>query len=117
MNEILEYLRWRIESLEKALDGIPNTKSLSWRQRRLGRMFFEIRLAECREILGVVERMVDDLYKDCQLPFDSSPEPEPDAHSCREYADAYGYCQVCGAVVHGSLADYEIHGYDPPGTY
>ena len=42
---------------------------------------------------------------------------DPDAHSCRAEADSSGYCQVCGAIVHGSLADYEEHGYDPPGTY
>ena len=42
---------------------------------------------------------------------------EPDAHSCSANADAYGYCQICGAIVHGSCADYEEHGYDPPGTY
>ena len=42
---------------------------------------------------------------------------EPDAHSCSANADALGYCQVCGAIVHGSVADYEVHGYDPPGTY
>ena len=39
---------------------------------------------------------------------------EEDVHSCRAEADAYGFCQVCGAIVHGSLADYELHGYDPP---
>lgn len=42
---------------------------------------------------------------------------EPDAHSCRAESDEYGICQVCGAIVSGSLADYELHGYDPPGTY
>lgn len=41
---------------------------------------------------------------------------EPDSHSCSANADSYGYCQVCGAIVHGSLADYEEHGYDPPET-
>ena len=42
---------------------------------------------------------------------------EPDAHSCCAESDEYGICQVCGAIVSGSLADYELHGYDPPGTY
>ena len=37
-----------------------------------------------------------------------------DAHSCRAEADAYGYCQWCGAIVSGTSADYEEHGYDPP---
>lgn len=41
-------------------------------------------------------------------------ELEPDAHSCRAECNAYGYCQVCGAVVSGTLADYEERGYDPP---
>ena len=41
---------------------------------------------------------------------------EPDSHSCSSNADCFGYCQVCGSIVHGSIADYEEHGYDPPGT-
>ena len=40
-----------------------------------------------------------------------------DAHSCSAEANEYGICSVCGAIVHGSLADYELHGYDPPDTY
>ena len=40
-----------------------------------------------------------------------------DAHSCRAEADEYGFCTVCGAIVSGSSADYELHGYDPPDTY
>lgn len=38
---------------------------------------------------------------------------ESDAHSCRANADPYGVCQVCGAIVPGTAADYDIHGYDP----
>ena len=34
-----------------------------------------------------------------------------DAHSCRAHADADGVCQWCGAVIHGSVADHELHGY------
>ena len=41
---------------------------------------------------------------------------DPDAHSCSANADADGYCKICGAVVHGSLADYDLHSYDPPDT-
>ena len=41
-------------------------------------------------------------------------ELEPDAHSCRAECDAYGYCQVCGAIVSGTSADYSERGYDPP---
>lgn len=37
-----------------------------------------------------------------------------DGHSCSANADSYGFCQVCGAVVSGTMADYDIHGYDPP---
>ena len=44
-------------------------------------------------------------------------EEDPDAHSCRAEADACGICSVCGAIVHGTSADYELHGYDPPDTY
>ena len=44
-------------------------------------------------------------------------ESDPDAHSCRAEANEYGICTVCGAIVSGSSADYELHGYDPPGTY
>ena len=42
---------------------------------------------------------------------------DPDAHSCRANADNYGICTVCGAIVSGTLADYELHGYDPPDTW
>ena len=45
------------------------------------------------------------------------PEFEPDAHSCRAEMNDYGICSVCGAIVCGSLADYDLRGYDPPGTY
>lgn len=38
---------------------------------------------------------------------------DPDAHSCRAEANDYGVCQWCGAIVSGTLADYELHGYDP----
>ena len=38
---------------------------------------------------------------------------DPDAHSCRAEANDYGICQWCGAIVSGTLADYELHGYDP----
>lgn len=41
---------------------------------------------------------------------------DPDAHSCREHMNDYGICTWCGAVVHGTSADYDIHGYDPPDT-
>lgn len=40
-----------------------------------------------------------------------------DSHSCRANADAWGYCQVCGAIVYGSVAYCEEYGCDPPGTY
>ena len=42
---------------------------------------------------------------------------DPDAHSCSACADDYGLCSVCGAIVHGTSADYELHGYDPPDSY
>lgn len=42
---------------------------------------------------------------------------EPDAHSCREHMNAEGFCTWCGAIVHGTSADYSIHGYDPPDSY
>ena len=38
---------------------------------------------------------------------------DPDAHSCRAEANEYGICQCCGAIVSGTIADYELHGYDP----
>lgn len=40
-------------------------------------------------------------------------EEEYDAHSCRAEANEYGICQWCGAIVSGTTADYELHGYDP----
>jgi len=116
MNIILEYLRWRIEFCEQSFERVGKISRLSKREKRTERENLCARISECREILNAVEGMVGNLCKDCVLQWDSSPELDPDAHSCREYADADGYCQVCGAVVHGSPADYEIHGYDPPGT-
>ena len=38
---------------------------------------------------------------------------EYEAHSCSAEADEYGFCSVCGAIVHGSQADYELSGCDP----
>lgn len=43
------------------------------------------------------------------------PEFEPDgdfwdAHSCSMFADAYGYCQFCGAAVYGSAAYRDLYG-------
>ena len=38
---------------------------------------------------------------------------EPDVHCCRLEASDYGICQVCGAIVPGTSADYDLHGYDP----
>ncbi len=53
---------------------------------------------------------IDDL-----IPLYGLPEEEnPDAHDCRANANEYGICTVCGAIIHGSIADYELHGYDPP---
>ena len=46
-----------------------------------------------------------------------APHEEYDAHSCSAEADEFGFCTVCGAIVHGSQADYDLHGYDPPDTY
>ena len=37
-----------------------------------------------------------------------------DIHSCRENASAYGICEVCGRILPGTAADYDLHGYDPP---
>ena len=39
---------------------------------------------------------------------------EPDSHNCRANDNGSGYCSVCGAIISGTLADYEEHGYDPP---
>lgn len=39
---------------------------------------------------------------------------EPDSHNCRANDNGSGYCSVCGAIIPGTLADYEEHGYDPP---
>ena len=46
-----------------------------------------------------------------------SEEEEADVHSCSANSDGYGFCTVCGAIIHGSQADYELYGYDPPDTY
>ena len=66
-------------------------------------------------------RLFIEFNRDKNLKFHSIGEyendVEPDAHRCSANMDAYGYCQICGAIVHGSCADYEEHGYDPPGTY
>ena len=39
-----------------------------------------------------------------------------DAHSCRVHDNGYGYCTWCGAIIPGTPADYDEHGYDPPET-
>lgn len=33
-----------------------------------------------------------------------------DEHSCSMFADEFGYCQWCGAVVYGSYAYKELYG-------
>lgn len=33
-----------------------------------------------------------------------------DAHSCSMFADEFGFCQWCGAVVEGSYAYKELYG-------
>lgn len=38
-----------------------------------------------------------------------------DAHVCSSDS-GYGFCSICGAIIHGSCADYEMHSYDPPDT-
>ena len=78
---------------------------------------FEMYSCERSDVLGMIceERGIELWKKESNEEADA-PE-DFDAHSCRAEADAYGYCQVCGAIVHGSAADYEEHGYDPPGTY
>lgn len=43
--------------------------------------------------------------------YDEVSDEEVDAHSCSAHADADGVCQWCGAVIHGSIADHELHGY------
>ena len=48
---------------------------------------------------------------------DEFDEYMADAHSCRQYDNGSGYCSLCGAIIPGTPADYDEHGYDPPGTY
>lgn len=33
-----------------------------------------------------------------------------DAHCCSMFADEYGYCQYCGAIIPGSYAYSKIYG-------
>lgn len=35
---------------------------------------------------------------------------EPDAHSCSMHRDLYGYCEICGAAVPGSMAYFDLYG-------
>lgn len=70
-------------------------------------------LANCPIGVEALERLAPDLFEGDNVEL---PDEDPDTHSCRAEADSSGYCQVCGAIVHGSPADYEEHGYDPPGT-
>ena len=116
MEEVVEYLQQRIVSLERSLEAAVKIKDMSRRDRLRQMANLRGRLVAYQEMLRFIESMHDIVCKDCPVLSRGFTELEPDAHSCREYADADGYCQVCGAVVHGSPADYEIHGYDPPGT-
>ena len=73
---------------------------------------------ELRENLESINSQLIELRQSLHQKHDDVefPYEDPDIHSCRAEADLSGYCQVCGAIVHGSFADYEEHGYDPPGT-
>lgn len=44
----------------------------------------------------------------------SEEDDDEDAHNCKENATEYGICEVCGAILPGTRADYELHSYDPP---
>lgn len=35
-----------------------------------------------------------------------------DAHSCSMFADEFGYCQWCGAVIYGSYAYRKLYGWE-----
>lgn len=37
-------------------------------------------------------------------------EPDADAHNCSMNRDAYGFCQICGAAVPGSMAYFDLYG-------
>lgn len=37
-------------------------------------------------------------------------EEDMDAHSCSANADAYGICEICGAVIPGTPAYRDIYG-------
>lgn len=70
----------------------------------------------CKEIEKMVERDLEEKHKF----LDSLPEDEReeflndgdfwDSHCCSLYADAAGYCQICGDVVYGSLAYFHLYG-------
>ena len=65
------------------------------------------------------ERKNSDYYCMCDNAHDcehcSVPGEFFDAHVCSDDS-GYGCCSICGAIIHGSCADYELHSYDPPGT-
>lgn len=56
-----------------------------------------------------------DVNNESELDFDS--ELDYDVHSCSAECDVYGICTVCGSIVRGTLADFELHGYDPSDTW
>jgi predicted amino acid dehydrogenase len=69
----------------------------------------------------MTEEQLDEAYKilnkEKEEYLKANPDFEPDgdfwdSHSCSMFADEYGYCQFCGAVVYGSFAYCELHGCD-----
>lgn len=71
----------------------------------------------CQDVMaGLILDYLDDLeiHKNESI---SDDDFNPDAHSCLAEASEYGICTVCGAIVSGTSADYELHGYDPFDSY
>lgn len=66
------------------------------------------------EYIKELEDHILELTQPADVPDEEQQSGELDAHSCAACADDYGICTVCGAIVRGTLADYELHGYDPP---
>ena len=63
-----------------------------------------------KEAEVTIQKIIESNLSGCEI-YEKTYD-DIDAHSCSMCADSYGYCEVCGAVVPGTLAYSDLYGGD-----